>query len=237
MDRKGERNEQWDFDGYWDNPRRVAEQEEHNFNRLCFGAVPKPKPGKNRLLDLGSAWGVFAERLSGAGYDVTASDLDERSLKMIRDRGLKAVRLDVVEEKFPFADGEFDVVTCCELIEHIKHPANMLGEIGRVLKPDGILVISTPNICWWYLRLKHLIGRWDMQDPDHIRFYTPASLEKMLGEFGFEVVGRKAQFVSPHVHIFGIKIPPEPLRTFEQPILHSLSYDFALTCGKKGGMI
>jgi len=48
---------------------------------------------------------------------------------------------------FPFNDNEFDTVLCCEIIEHLTlNPTHMLYEIHRILKPDGCLIITTPNV-------------------------------------------------------------------------------------------
>jgi len=226
------RASQWEYKEFWDNPGRAHQQRLHDFHR--FGLELIPKAAGKRCLDLGSASGDFAVKLASLGYEVVASDFDERALLLERGKGLDAVKLNVESDRFPFPDGGFDLVTCFELIEHIKSPAHMLSEIRRVLKDDGTLVISTPNIAWWYLRLKHLRGVWDMHDPDHIRFYTPALLERMLKDSGYVVVDRRSYFVCPHVKPFGIMLPPEPLRVFKQPGFHGISYDFIFKC-RKGG--
>ena len=220
----------WSYGGYWDNPGRKGQKPDIKLHEI----VPKmvgPSSNREKCLDLGSAEGGFALVLKKLGYDVCATDIDERSLKILRDRGFNPVKVDV-NEAFPFEDGEFNLVTCLEVIEHIKTPDNMLKEITRVLKPGGSLIISTPNINWWYLRIKHLFGKWDMHDPDHIRFYTPTRLKRIMQEYGFKVVEVKSYFVSPHINLHNIKIPPERLRTFEQHIFHNISYGFILRCHK-----
>jgi 2-polyprenyl-3-methyl-5-hydroxy-6-metoxy-1,4-benzoquinol methylase len=231
MKEVAKRTNTWEYGEFWDNPSRAKQTGLHEFHKQGLKMI---LPGKGKkCLDLGSASGDFALKLKEMGYDVTATDFDERAIEMESKRGLNAIRLDVERDTFPFKDRAFDLVTCFEVIEHIKTANNMLTESRRVLKDDGIFVTSTPNICWWYLRLKHLIGKWDTHDPDHIRFYTPSILRKMLREFGFEVEGIRSYFVCPHFHLMGVQIPPEPLRVFGQPMLHGISNDFILRCRKR----
>lgn len=53
----------------------------------------------------------------------------------------------VEKDIFPFKDNEFDVVLCCEIIEHLTlNPTHMFYEAHRILKPDGCLIVTTPNV-------------------------------------------------------------------------------------------
>ena len=55
---------------------------------------------------------------------------------------------DAEKDPYPYADESFSTVLCCELLEHLyEDPMHMMGEINRILKPGGHLVLSTPNIC------------------------------------------------------------------------------------------
>jgi radical SAM superfamily enzyme YgiQ (UPF0313 family)/SAM-dependent methyltransferase len=67
--------------------------------------------------------------------------------------------VDVENQRFPFKDNEFDIVTCYEVLEHLKYdPVHMMKEIKRVLKPEGILILTTPNINSLQSVIKILIG-------------------------------------------------------------------------------
>ena len=225
MERKTRKDEQWDYDGFWDNPSRAEKLED--WHKFALRMIP-PASKREKCLDMASS-GYFALQLKQRGYEVTPTYYDDRVSDSLREKGLTPTKLDVTG-RFPFEDSAFDMITCLELIEHIKSPKNMMTEVGRVMKPDGTLLVSTPNICYWWNRMKTLIGVWKPQDWDHIRFYTPYMLERMLGDFGFKVVERKSYNVIPHA----VGILPEPVRVFELPgVLEGFSYDMIFKCKKK----
>lgn len=72
----------------------------------------------------------------------------EIAVTRLRDHNLPNVILRADGGALPFANGTFDIVTNIEVIEHVQHPRILLGEIARVLKPDGILHITTANKLW-----------------------------------------------------------------------------------------
>lgn len=103
------------------------------------------KPG--RVLDLGSAQGNTSLTLAEAGYEAWAVDL---RLDFLRYAGLKHERgifrrVVANAEQLPFPPGFFETVIWGEMIEHVAHPETILGEIRRVLRPGGLLLLSTPN--------------------------------------------------------------------------------------------
>lgn len=94
-----------------------------------------------RILDVGCGSGFFMLML---GRGVTGLD-DVENVEVCRRRGLQAYSVDLEKDRFPFKDESFDVATCLEVLEHLEDPRNALDEIFRVLKPNGYLLISTPN--------------------------------------------------------------------------------------------
>jgi SAM-dependent methyltransferase len=97
-------------------------------------------------------------------------------------------------DPFPYADEAFDVVLCCEIIEHLTmDPTHMLGEIHRVLRPNGRLLLTTPNVfnlayAWRLLRglgnIFHPYSGYGIYGR-HQREYTPAELTDLLRGVGF----------------------------------------------------
>jgi SAM-dependent methyltransferase len=71
------------------------------------------------------------------------------------DIDLSAIAADL-NEPLPFDDGAFDVVTCLEGIEHVLSPFRLIGELARVTRPGGRIVLSTPNILNLYSRMQFL---------------------------------------------------------------------------------
>ena len=108
---------------------------------------------------------------------------------------------DAEKDPFPYADGHFSTVLCCELIEHLpSDPMHMLSEINRVLKPGGALVLTTPNIASIRAVSAILQGFHPMLFPAYIRpnpegetearhnrEYSPREIKDLLENSGFEI--------------------------------------------------
>jgi ubiquinone/menaquinone biosynthesis C-methylase UbiE len=98
-----------------------------------------------RVIDAGSGEGYGAAMLAaGQAAQVIGVDIDEAAVRHARDRyQLEFVQADLLE--LPFGESSFDLVVCFETIEHLAGADTALAELRRVLAPDGLLIISTPN--------------------------------------------------------------------------------------------
>jgi SAM-dependent methyltransferase len=101
-----------------------------------------------RVLDLPAGNGLLAEALRGMGHDVVCGDIN-------RER--PDYRYVDMAAPLPFADGEFDAVTCLEGLEHLVDPVRLIGELARVTRKGGSIVVSTPNVTSLYSRLYQLM--------------------------------------------------------------------------------
>lgn len=124
-----------------------------------------------RVLDAGCGTGYGSRMLADAGAaHVVGVDVSDDAVALaagqLGDRG-ETVRGDV--SSLPFEDDAFDVVVCFEVIEHVEDRESALDEFARVLRPEGTLVISSPN------RLVYPPG-----NPHHVYEYTPSELEQAL---------------------------------------------------------
>jgi SAM-dependent methyltransferase len=102
-------------------------------------------------------------------------------------------------DPFPYGTAEFDVVVCAEVIEHLTfNPSHMLCEIHRILKSDGVLVLTTPNVLrlfYNYQNARRVIQGQNIYDPysgygpygRHNREFTPGELRKLVEGCGFEI--------------------------------------------------
>jgi SAM-dependent methyltransferase len=99
------------------------------------------------------------------------------------------------DSPLPLGDGEFELVLCAETLEHVRDVQLLLSEARRVLASGGRLAITTPaHGRGTALRL--LMGGFESEfDPlsPHIRFFTPKSLGRVLGELGFEVTSLRRE--------------------------------------------
>lgn len=151
-----------------------------------------------RVLDVGCGEGHFAQVLTRAGADVVAVDVAEEALRRARAmRPQLDARLIQPDEPLPLKDASFDLVWVGETIEHVHDTAAFLSELRRVLRSNGLLLLSTPDhgplyLLWLALRPARFARHFDPRS-DHLRFYTRRTLIELLEDFGFEdVVVRRA---------------------------------------------
>lgn len=86
----------------------------------------------------------------------------------------------------PFKDSVFDKVFFCEVIEHIENPSKCLTEIHRVLLPNGLLFLSTPNMYFWRIVLRELRGKHSiLGGTGHIAAFTASEIINLLSRIGF----------------------------------------------------
>ena len=113
-----------------------------------------------RILDVGCGDGNFAMLIARAckAKEVYGIEISEKGAELARKNGVKCYQLDVDEEDFPFEDNYFDAIFAGEIIEHLYDTDHFLDEIYRVLKPNGILVLTTPNLACWQNRIALLLG-------------------------------------------------------------------------------
>ncbi|MFN2547194.1 MAG: glycosyltransferase [Myxococcales bacterium] len=107
----------------------------------------EPLAAGRRVLDLGAGAGYGSERLSKSAKSVVAMDIAYDAMRYAREHHPgRGVRHAVgAAEKLPFAKGSFDLVVAFEILEHIRDQDALLAEVRRVLAPDGLFVVSTPN--------------------------------------------------------------------------------------------
>jgi 2-polyprenyl-3-methyl-5-hydroxy-6-metoxy-1,4-benzoquinol methylase len=148
-----------------------------------------------RILDLGCSGGLFAAHARASGHQVTGVDYGE--IPGVRDRTDHFVRASL-EEGIPDAVGDgFDIVVAADVIEHLSRPGHMLREMCRVLRPGGQVLLSVPNFAHWYPRMRVATGlfgydRRGILDDTHLRFFTRATLRRLVRASGFDILEEKA---------------------------------------------
>ena len=157
---------------------------------LARGARGEQPP---RVLDVGCGEGFLTAELAQAGMTVVGVDVAEEPLRRARARHPALdLRIIPVEGAWPLQDASFDVVWAGETIEHVADTAGWLSQVRRVLRSGGSLLLSTPahgRLAMLGLALsgRRLDAHFDPR-ADHLRFYTPRTLRRLLEDFGFEAI-------------------------------------------------
>lgn len=190
--------------GSWQAAARCTEHEQHFYVRTlqqCF------RPGK-RWLDAGCGHALLQDwipkakeierRFLGEAGWIVGADVDTQSLSL--PCSIPRVACDL--EALVFEDATFDLITCNMVVEHLAEPQAVFGEFFRALKPEGVVVILTPNLCHWVNILARVtpfwFRSWAMKKlgerspegvfPTHYRCNTQTAVQRTLRSGGISPI-------------------------------------------------
>ncbi len=107
--------------------------------------------------------------------------------RRLREAGFEQFRLVKFDSyDLPFADGEFDHILCFETVEHFSEPEKLIRELGRVIKPGGQMVLTTPNVLWEPVHALAAIFKLHHSEGPH-RFVPYGQLKRMVRRAGFTI--------------------------------------------------
>lgn len=147
------------------------------------------------LLDVGCGVGDLFDMTKDQYDKVYGVDIVQEAVDLCIEKGMQAKRVDLNVEGLPYEDGKFDSVACFDFIEHIVSPMRLTGEIWRVLKWGGEVVIITPNIrsIWPILRIvfngkspKTSGEILEPYDGGHIHYFTSRDIVEILTRQGLQ---------------------------------------------------
>jgi 2-polyprenyl-3-methyl-5-hydroxy-6-metoxy-1,4-benzoquinol methylase len=146
----------------------------------------------NRVLDVGCSSGYLARPLAERGNTIVGVELDPKAAREAEEFCELVLVGDVETMDLPLEPGSFDVVLGGDVVEHLRDPAGTLARLRPLLRPGGRVVLSTPNVANWAIRLSLLSGRWrytdrGILDRSHTHLFTRATLAETLERAGYRV--------------------------------------------------
>jgi 2-polyprenyl-3-methyl-5-hydroxy-6-metoxy-1,4-benzoquinol methylase len=163
-----------------------------------------------RVLDIGCSSGYLARPLVQRGCIVIGIEQDAEAAEAAREVCAEVLVGDAETMELPLDQGSFDVLLCGDLIEHLRDPERFLARIRPLLRPEGRLVLTTPNVANWSVRLGLLVGRWryterGILDRTHLQLFTRSTLVEMLSGAGYRLLELDYTVPVPGIGVEGVE--------------------------------
>jgi len=207
------RSEKMKKNDFYEREEVIHEIVEARRSEICYNLmkrlITKTCEGrKKKILDIGCGDGSFIVKFK-EDCEAFGLDISGKAVEVARKAGINAYKVDISCEKTPFEDESFDIIYMGDIIEHLVNPDFATKEVLRITKPNGFLILSTPNLASWINRLLLLFGmqplfsevstvknfgRPGTQEKkgsfpvDHLRLYTHRALKEFLEYYHFKIV-------------------------------------------------
>jgi len=167
-----------------------AETEQYRFEKLHYlpERIPFRKHAGKKVLEVGTGLGNDLSRFAAGSALVTGIDLADRAIELaqanFQQRGLQGEFHCMDGEQMDFDANSFDLVYCHTVLQFTPDPARMVGEIHRVLKPGGqVILMAINNRSWLMLMHKLLKTEIDYMDAPVFQCFTAAAMRQLLSSF------------------------------------------------------
>jgi 2-polyprenyl-6-hydroxyphenyl methylase/3-demethylubiquinone-9 3-methyltransferase len=182
----------------------------HQINPLRLGWIEQcagPLDGR-RIVDVGCGGGILSEAMARKGAQVLGVDLAERSLKVAQLHAMEAgidnvryreVAAEVLADEQP---GQFDIVTCMEMVEHVPDPAAIVAACAKMVKPGGWVFLSTLNrnpksFLFAIVGAEYLLRLLPAGTHEYAKFIRPSELATWSRSAGLDVLHTRGMEYNP----------------------------------------
>lgn len=198
---------------WWDPNSEFRPLHEINPLRLEWINALAPVAGK-RVVDIGCGGGILAEAIAKKGATVTGIDLSEKALKVADLHSLESgvsVRYELTsaEDLAAREAGQYDVVTCMEMLEHVPDPSAIVKACATLVKPGGQVFFSTLNrnpksYLLAIIGAEYVLRLLPRGTHDYAKFITPAELSQYSRNAGLQVEAVKGMTYNPFTKIYSL---------------------------------
>lgn len=181
---------------WWDPESEFRPLHEINPLRLDWIDQHSPVAGQ-RVIDIGCGGGILSESMAVRGARVTGADLSEKALGVARlhlletGRQVEYVQI-AAEEIAQQRAGEYDIVTCMEMLEHVPDPASTVRACAQLVKPGGTVYFSTLNrnpksYLLAIIGAEYVLNMLPRGTHEYARFIKPSELSRFARDSGLQV--------------------------------------------------
>jgi 2-polyprenyl-6-hydroxyphenyl methylase/3-demethylubiquinone-9 3-methyltransferase len=198
---------------WWDPTSEFRPLHEINPLRLEWINARVPLAGK-KVIDIGCGGGILTESMAKKGANVTGIDLSEKALQVADLHSLESgvqVRYELIsaEAMAEREAGQYDVVTCMEMLEHVPDPAAIVQACANLVKPGGHVFFSTLNrnpksYLFAIIGAEYLLRMLPKGTHDYDKFIKPAELAQFARSAGLDVDGLKGLSYNPLSKIYSL---------------------------------
>ncbi len=146
-----------------------------------------------RVLDWGAGIGYFLDTARERGWETFGTEYTDRAVEICREKGITMFQGPLAAVDMPAAS--FDLISSFEVIEHINNPLEEIARIMYLLKPGGLFYCTTPNfnsLLRYYLKDAYNVITY----PEHLSYYTPRTLHRLLSNAGLKRIYLKSTGIS-----------------------------------------
>lgn len=138
---------------------------------------------KNAIIDIGCGAGYFMVSAAIRGWHVDGTEISEEAIKLVEKKGQRVICGDITS--LELEKDKYDVATLFEFIEHTAEPENTIRRVKYIVRPGGLIYITTPN---YNSITRRLLGnRWGIFHKEHFFYFTTKNLTDLLNKYDFKV--------------------------------------------------